>query len=144
MLTTTPESAPVEIICDIFRHVTRLPQLNCDDKSRVLFKEYLAVLLALTSSCSRWRAIALADPTLWTDIFVDVMTPDLLLLHLQRSAGLRLDIVITNPHPVTHSVLCKEAHRFRRFIIDDMRLSPCWEDAFPGAASDLEDRKSVV
>ena len=139
MLTTTADSAPVEIICDIFRHATRLPQLNCDEKSRALFKEYLAVLLVLTSSCSRWRAIALADPTLWTDIFVDVMTPDLLHLYLERSAGLRLDVVITNPHPITHSVLCKEAHRFRRFILDDMKLSPFWGDAFPGAASNLEE-----
>jgi hypothetical protein len=139
VLTTTPDSAPVEIICDIFRHATRLPQLNCDEKSRVLFSEYLAVLLALTGSCSRWRAIALADPTLWTNIFVDVMTPDLLCLHLERSARLRLDVIITNPHPVAHSVLCKEAHRFRRFIADDMTLSPFWEDAFPGVASNLEE-----
>ena len=139
MLTTTADSAPVEIICDIFRHATRLPQLNCDEKSRALFKGYLAVLFALTSSCSRWRAIALADPTLWTNIFVDVMTPDLLRLYLERSAGLRLDVVITNPHPVTHSVLCKEAHRLRRFILDDMKLSPFWGDAFPGAASNLEE-----
>lgn len=139
MLTTAADSAPVEIICDIFRHATRLPQLNCDDKSRVLFKEYLAILLALTGSCSRWRAIALADPALWTNIFADVMALDLLRLHLERSAGLRLDVVITNPHPATHSVLCKEAHRFRRFIVDDMKLSPFWEDAFPGAASNLEE-----
>ncbi|KAF9647724.1 hypothetical protein BDM02DRAFT_3129556 [Thelephora ganbajun] len=133
------DSAPVEIICDIFRHATLLPQLNCDDKSRVLFKEYLAVLLALTSSCSRWRAIALADPTLWTDIFVDVMTPDLLHLHLDRSAGLRLDVVITDPHPDTHFILCKEACRFRRLIVKDMKLSPIWGDAFPVVASDLEE-----
>ena len=97
------------------------------------------MLATLTGSCSRWRAIALADPSLWTDIFVDVMTPDLLRLHLERSAGLRLDVVITNPHPVTHSVLCKEAHRFRRFIADDMKLSPIWGDAFPDAASNLEE-----
>jgi len=97
------------------------------------------MLLALTGSCSRWRAIALADPTLWTDIFVDVMTPDLLHLHLTRSAGLPLDVVITNPHPVAHSVLCEEAHRFRRFIVDDMKLLPVWGDAFPSAASNLEE-----
>ena len=139
MLTATPDFAPVEIICDIFRHATRLPKLNCDEKSRVLFKEYLAGLFALTGSCSRWRAIALADPTLWTNIFVDVMTPDLLLLHLERSAGLRLDVVITDLHPVTHSVLCKEAHRFRSFIVDDVKLSPGLEDAFPGPASNLEE-----
>ena len=138
-LTATPDSAPVEVICDIFRHATRLPQLNCDEKSRVLYREYLAVLFTLTGSCSRWRAIALADPILWTAIFVDVMTPDLLRLHLERSAGLRLDVVITNPHPVTHSLLCKEAHRFRRFIVDDMKLSPIWGDAFPDAASNLEE-----
>ena len=139
VLTTTLECTPVEIICDIFRHATRLPQLNCDDRSRVFFKEYLAVLLALTGSCSRWRAIALADPTLWTVVFVDVMSPDLLRLHLERSAGLHLDVVITDPHPITHSVLCKEAHRFRRFIVDDMKLSPTWGDAFPEAASSLEE-----
>ena len=139
MLTTPTDCAPVEIICDIFRHATQLPRLNCDEKSRVLFKEHLSVLLALTSSCGRWRAIALADPTLWTDIFVDVMTPDHLCLHLERSAGLCLDVVITNPHPVTHHILCREAHRFRRFIVDDMKLSPIWEDAFPAAASNLEE-----
>ena len=76
---------------------------------------------------------------MWTNIFVDVMTPDLLRLHLERSASLRLDVVITNPHPFTHSVLYKEAHRFRRFIVDDMKLSPVWGDAFPGAASNLEE-----
>lgn len=97
------------------------------------------MLLALTSSCSRWRAIALADPTLWTNIFADVMSPDLLHLHLERSAGLRLDVIITNPNPVTHSVLCKEAHRFRRFIVDDIMLLPIWGDAFPEAASSLEE-----
>ena len=139
MLTVTPDCAPVEVICDIFRHATRLPQLNCDEKSRVLFKEHLTVLLALTGSCSRWRAIALADPTLWTDIFVDVMTLDFLRLHLERSVGLPLDVVVTNPHPVTHSVLCEQAHRFRRFIVDDMRLSSVWGDAFPEAASNLEE-----
>jgi len=99
----------------------------------------MTVLLALTSSCNRWRAIALADPALWTNIFVDVMTPDLLRLHLERSASLRLNVVITNPHPITHSVLYKEAHRFRRFIVDDMKLSPVWGDALPDAASDLEE-----
>ena len=67
------------------------------------------------------------------------MTPDLLRLHLGRSAGLRLDVVITDPHPVTHSVICKEAYRFRRFIVDDMKLSPVWVDAFPDAASNLEE-----
>ena len=133
------DCALVEVICDFFRHATRLPQLNCDEKSRVLFREHLTVLLALTGSCSRWRAIALADPALWTDIFVDVMTPDLLSLHLERSAGLCLNVVITNPHPVTHSILCREAHRFRRFIVDDMKLSPIWGDAFPVAASNLEE-----
>ena len=138
-MTATADIAPTEIICDIFRHATQLPQLNCDDKSRALFREYLAVLLALTGSCSRWRAIALADPTLWTDIFVDVMTPDLLHLHLERSADLRIDVVMTNPHPITHSVLCKEAHRFRRFIVDDIKLSPVWGDAFPDAAPNLEE-----
>jgi len=138
-LTVSSDCAPVEIICDIFRHATQLPQLNCDEKSRVLFREHLAVLLALTGSCSRWRAIALADPALWTDIFVDVMTLDLLRLHLGRSAGLRLNVVITNPHPITHSVLYKEAHRFRRFIVDDMKLSPVWGDAFPDAGSELEE-----
>lgn len=97
------------------------------------------MLLALTGSCGRWRAIALADPTLWTDIFVDVMAPDLLRLHLERSADLRLDVVITNPHPIAHSVLCREAHRFRRFIVDDMKLSPIWGDALPDAASNLEE-----
>ena len=97
------------------------------------------MLLALTGSCSRWRAIALADPALWTDIFVDAMTPDLLRLHLERSAGLRLNVVITNPHPFTHSVLYKQAHRFKRLIVDDMKLSPVWGDAFPAAASDLEE-----
>lgn len=96
-------------------------------------------MLALTSSCSRWRAIALAYPALWTDVFADVMSPDLLRLHLERSAHLPLDVVITNPHPVTHSLLCKEAHRFRRFIVDDMKLSPVWGDAFPTAAPDLEE-----
>lgn len=133
------DCAPVEIVCDIFRHATRLPQLNCDEKSRSLFKERLAVLLALTSSCRRWRAIALADPTLWTDIFSDVMSPDLLRLHLERSAELRLNVVITNPHPVIHSILYKEAYRFRRFIAEDMKLSPIWGDAFPDAASTLEE-----
>ena len=139
MLTTTPDCAPVEIICDILRHATRLPQLNCDEKSRVLFREYLTGLLALTGSCSRWRAIALADPILWTDIFVDVMTPDFLHLHLERSAGLRLDVVIIDPHPVTHSVLCKEAHRFRSFTADDVKLSPILGDMFPEPASNLEE-----
>ena len=129
----------MEIICDIFRHATRLPQLNCDEKSRVLFKAHLTVLLALTSSCSRWRAIALADPTLWTNIFTDVMSPDLLRLHLERSASLRLDVVTSNPHPITHSILCKQAHRFKRFIVDDMKLSPIWGDAFPDAAPSLEE-----
>lgn len=133
------DCAPVEIICDIFRHATRLPPLNCDEKSRVLFKEQVAVLLALTGSCSRWRAIALADPMLWTNIFADVMSPDMLCSHLKRSAGLRLDVVITNPHPVTHSILCKEGRRFRRFIANDMKLSPLWGDAFPDATSSLEE-----
>jgi hypothetical protein len=139
MLTTTLDCAPVEIICHIFRHATQLPLLDCDEKSRVLFKDNIAVLLALTGSCNRWRAIALADPTLWTVVFADVMSPDLLRLHLERSAGLRLDVVITNPDPNTHLVLCKEAHRFRRFIVDDMRLLPTWETSFPEAALDLEE-----
>ena len=139
MLTANTDSAPVEIICDIFRHATRLPPLNCDEKSRVLFRERLDTLLALTGSCGRWRAIALADPTLWTDIFVDVMSPDLLRLHLERSAGLHLNVIITDPHPVTHSIICDEAYRFRRFIVDDMKLSPIWGDAFPNAASHLEE-----
>ena len=139
VLTSSPDSAPVEIICDIFRHATRLPPLKCDATSRALFNGCLATLLALTSSCRRWRAIALADPTLWTDIFVDVMHPDLLRLHLERSAGLGLNVVVTDPHPVTHSIICDEAHRFRRFIVDDMELSPVWGDALPNVASHLEE-----
>lgn len=67
------------------------------------------------------------------------MSPDLLRLHLERSAGLRLDVIITNPHPTTHSFLYKEAHRFRRLIIDDMRLLITWESAFPDAGSRLEE-----
>jgi hypothetical protein len=135
VLTSDTDSAPFEIICDIFRHATRLPPLKCDEASRALFKGYLATLLALTGSCGRWHAIALADPTLWTNIFVDVLSPDLLCLHLRHSAGLCLNVVITNPHPTTHSIICDEAYRFRRSIVDDMKLSPVWGDAFPSVAS---------
>ena len=67
------------------------------------------------------------------------MSPDLVRLHLERSARLHLDVVITNPHPTTHSVLYKEAHRFKRFIVGDIRLSPVWGDSFPEAASGLEE-----
>ena len=97
------------------------------------------MLLALTGSCRHWRAIALADPILWTNIFADVMSPDLMRLHLERSAGLPLDVVITDPHPMIHSILCNEAHRFGRFIVHDMKLSPIWADAFPQAAPKLEE-----
>ena len=32
-LTANTDASPVEIICDIFRHATRLPPLNCDEPS---------------------------------------------------------------------------------------------------------------
>ena len=83
--------------------------------------------------------LVLADPTLWADIFVDVMSPYLLRLHLERSAGLPLNVAITDPHPVIHSIICDEAYRFRRFIVDNMELRPVWEGAFPTAASHLEE-----
>ena len=70
-----------EIICDILHHATRLPPLICNETSRILFKERLGTLLALTGSCGRWCAITLANPILWTDVFVDAMSPDLLCLH---------------------------------------------------------------
>ena len=74
------------------------------------------------------------DPTLWTDILVDVMSPDFLRLHLEYSAGLRLNVIITDPHPVTNSTICDKACRFQRFIADNMKLSSTWGDAFPNAA----------
>ena len=45
----------------------------------------------------------------------------------------------TDPHPVTHSTICNEVYRFKRFIVDDMKLSPVWGAAFPTAASHLEE-----
>ena len=135
VLTANTDSAPVEIICDIFRHAIRLPLLNCDEKSRILFREHLGILLALTGSCAPLSP----RTTLWTDIFVDVISPDLLRLHLECSAGLRLNVFITDPHLATHSIICDEAYRFRRSIMDDMKLPPIWGDTFPSAASHLEE-----
>ena len=97
----------------------RLPPLNCDDKSHILFKERLGTLLTLTSSCGRWCAIALADPILWTNIFVDVMSSDFLRLHPGPSAGLRLKVIITGPHPVTHGdALPSAASHLKKLRID--------------------------
>ena len=67
------------------------------------------------------------------------MSPYLLRLHLERSASLPLNVAITDPHPVIHSIICDEAYRFRRSIVDNMKLRPVWEDAFPTAASHLEE-----
>ena len=137
MLTVNTDSVLVEITGDIFRHTTRLPPLNCGETSCALFKEHLDALLALTSSRSHWCAIALADPILWTDIFVDVMSPSLLHLHLGRSASSHLDMAVNDPHSVTHFVICDEAYRFRRFIVDDVKLPPIWGGAFLSAASHI-------
>ena len=139
VLTATLDNAPVEIICNIFRHATRIPPLNCDDKSRSLFKQSLTALLALTASCRRWRVIVLADPTLWTILFADLMSPNLLLLHLQRSAGLPLEVIITNPHPIFHSILLNEAYRFRRLVVDDLIPYATWSISFPGVPRSLEE-----
>ena len=114
MLTTNTGSAPVEIIYEVFRHATRLPPLNCDNKFRVFFKEHLGTLLTITGLYGRWCT----DPTLWTKIFIDAMSPILLHLHLGRSAGLRLKVFTIDLHPVTHSIICDEAYRFRRFNIE--------------------------
>ena len=92
-------------------------------------KSAWVLLLTLTDSCDRWRVIALADPTLRIDIFVDVISPDLLRLYLERSAGLRLTVIITDPDLVTHSIICDKAYRFRRFIVD----------AFPRAVTHPEE-----
>ena len=56
------------------------------------------------------------------------MSPDLLRLHLERSAVLRLNVIITDLHPITHSIICDEAYQFRRFIVEDMKLSAIWGD----------------
>ena len=89
-------------------------------------------MLVLTDSrhCPR-------SPTSWIDIFVDIMSPDLLRLHLKLSPGLHLDVVTTDPHPITHSTICDEADRFRRFVVDDIKLSPIRGDAFPTVSSRL-------
>lgn len=70
--------------------------------------------------------------------FLEVMAPDLLCLHLERSAGSRLDLVITNPHPVIHSVFYKQAHRFRKFVAHEMELSHILGHAFPDATLNLK------
>ena len=54
VLTTNTDSAPFEVICDVFCRATRLP--------RVLFKERLGTLLALTSSRGRCAALPLQTP----------------------------------------------------------------------------------
>ena len=76
----------------------------------------------------------LVDLILRTGIFVDVMYPDLLVC-TKRSVGLYSNVVITNPHPITHPTIRDEAYRFRRFIVDDMKPSPIRGDAFPSVAS---------
>ena len=72
------------------------------------------------------------------------MSPGLLCLHLERSTGLCLDMVITDPHPATHSITCNEADPFRRFTVDDTKLSPVLGDAFPSTASHLEELRIDV
>ena len=70
--------------------------------------------------------------------FVDIISSDLLRLHPEPSPGLRLNVVITDPHPATHSIIYDEADRFQRFVADDMKLSPIWADALPATASRLK------
>ena len=48
-------------------------------------------------------------------------------------------MVITDPRPAIHFIICDGADRFSRFIVDDIKLSPIWGDALPTAASCLEE-----
>ena len=50
------------------------------------------------------------------------MSPDLLRLQAECCAGLCLNVVITDPHPVAYSVICDEAYRFGGFVVDEMKL----------------------
>ena len=131
VLTANTDSAPVEIIRDIFRHalhsfcstVTRSPASSS---------------MSAPVHCS-FSPVHTATDALLPHLIDRHLSPDLLRLHLERSAVLRLNAIITDPHPVTHSIICDEAYRFRRFIVDDMKLSPIWGDALPSAASHLEE-----
>ena len=120
-MTAIPDPAPVGIICDIFRHTI--------DFLRSTVTRHLAPSQACYSH-RFMRPLAYHDPYGPHSVerhFRRCHLPRLLRLHLESWAGLRPNVAIIDPHSVTHSIICDEAYRFRRFIVEDTKLLPCWE-----------------
>lgn len=83
---------PVEILRKIFFiYVNPLRGLP---SSADTFKNRHENPLVLSHVCQEWRACALGDATLWTDIHMDGSSPKLNALFIQRSSPLDVDLTI--------------------------------------------------
>ncbi|KAF6757309.1 hypothetical protein DFP72DRAFT_892318 [Ephemerocybe angulata] len=83
---------PVEILRKIFFiYVNPLRGLP---SSTDTFKNRHENPLVLSHVCQEWRACALGDATLWTDIHMDGSSPKLNALFIQRSSPLDVDLTI--------------------------------------------------
>ncbi|KAJ3533102.1 hypothetical protein NMY22_g7470 [Coprinellus aureogranulatus] len=77
---------PSELLFSIFEASTRL-----EEASKENFCHHQPVILSHV--CSKWRSIALADPSLWTNITIDGTSP-IYRLYLQRSRPKLVDLTI--------------------------------------------------
>ncbi|KAL1940576.1 hypothetical protein VTO73DRAFT_8011 [Trametes versicolor] len=128
---------PPEIFSYIFEYVVQ-PDSDRTVKSQKAATERIPemwALLALSQVCSRWRAIALQTPTLWTH--VDNRHEATLEAYLTRSGTmpLRLHMFPGMPNERVDRLLQQHGHRVRRF---DCVEGPPWGHRSPDFPHSLE------
>jgi len=130
---------PVEILLEIFSLLcTKSPGLSVTSACRRSL--VCTPTLDIASTCNHWRKIALSNPSLWSNISIDLAyrglsIPDLVKLYLQRSKSVLLTLTIT-AFRLDHNTmddddrhlkeLSQESWEILRSILDEM---PRWSRA---------------
>ncbi|KAL0064056.1 hypothetical protein AAF712_009022 [Marasmius tenuissimus] len=99
---STLRRIPEEILIEIFSYCIGVDHLalrslrNVEEGAKICHAA-LTIPFRLSHVCSRWRAVLVNTPELWTTVSINLIAPEpehLLEIFLQRSRGMDLDFVI--------------------------------------------------
>jgi len=115
------DTLPPELVSNIFERSAYFRTTVGDSKSRSRFP------MVLLQICRRWRSIAIATPTLWTDIVIlsseksHHLDLDAARLYVERSGSCPISLTwyhtSWNQNPVVHDILFPTSPRLRNITI---------------------------